>query len=253
MKGAPDRFRAAGSGAGFLVAMATAAIAVTGGRAAIIGLRDVPNPIEDDASPDATTAHSVPVEGGTSPTFRSWAAANRANEYAPFLAGVKRAGQTRMRTMEKAWRALALAVGALGVGCSPGGDPSPPPFCGPTPDGGGGPCPCPGTSVCSPPQFIQFNCLKDGTWEKTDLSCVLGLHCRATAECASGQACCGDPYTGWWGTQITSSSCKPAPCSSDTLQLCQSSTECVQPGFGCGAVDLAFPADASVLTCSPHH
>jgi sugar lactone lactonase YvrE len=64
MKGAPGRFRAAGSGAGFLVATATAAIAVTGGCAAIIGLGDVPNPIEDDASPDATTDHSVPVEGG---------------------------------------------------------------------------------------------------------------------------------------------------------------------------------------------
>jgi hypothetical protein len=52
------------------------------------------------------------------------------------------------------------------------------------------------------------------------------------------------------GTQITSSSCQPVPCSSDTLQLCQSSTECVHPGFGCGMVDLAFPADASVLTCA---
>jgi hypothetical protein len=93
--------------------------------------------------------------------------------------------------------------------------------------------------------------LGDGTWQKTDLSCVLGLHCRASSDCASGQACCGDPYKGWWGTQIYASSCQPAPCSSDTLQLCKDSTECVQPGFACGALDLAYPDDASVLNCSP--
>jgi hypothetical protein len=159
-----------------------------------------------------------------------------------------------VRMKNLSWIPLALAalsgISVLCAGCSAsgGGDSptasEPSPSCGPTPDAGGGPCSCPGASICG------FMCLEDGTWEKNDLSCVLGLHCRASTECASGQACCGDPYTGWWGTQISSSSCQPAPCSSDTLQLCKSSDECVQPGFGCGMVDLAFPADASVLTCA---
>src|SRR5580692_8473775 len=128
-----------------------------------------------------------------------------------------------MGKMGNAWFALVLSVGILGVGCSAiGGDPplgSPAPDCGPAPDGGVGPCSCPGASVCSPPQYSWVKCSEDGTWQKTDLSCVLGLHCRTSADCMSGQACCGDPYTGWWGTQITSSSCQPASCSSDTLQL----------------------------------
>jgi hypothetical protein len=132
-----------------------------------------------------------------------------------------------------------------------GSDPAfrsqPAPFC-PLPDSGN-PCTCPGSSVCTGPQWVQFKCLDSGAWEKTDLSCVLGLNCRASTDCMSGQACCGDPYTGTWGTQITSSSCQPAPCSSDTVQLCQGSAECVQPGFVCGARDLAFDG-GSVLSCT---
>ncbi len=117
----------------------------------------------------------------------------------------------------------------------------------PTPDGGEL-CSCPGTSICPFGQDTWLKCSDSGTWETTDLSCVLGLHCRTSADCMSGQACCGDPYTGSWGTQITSSSCQPAPCSSDTVQLCQSSVECVQPGFVCGAQDEAY-GGGSVLSC----
>jgi hypothetical protein len=130
-------------------------------------------------------------------------------------------------------------------------DPSEPPRPCPLTDSGE-PCTCPGSSVCPAFQNVMFKCLDSGTWEKTDLSCVLGLNCRATADCMSGEACCGDPYTGAWGTQITSSSCRPAPCSSDTLQLCKSSAECVQPGFVCAAKDIAF-GGGSVLNCSPPH
>jgi hypothetical protein len=146
------------------------------------------------------------------------------------------------------WIAPIFAA-VLGAGCSAsGGAPSaPPPSCGLP--GSGQPCTCPGSSVCTLTDSVWFKCLDDGTWQKTDLSCVLGLNCRSSADCASGQACCGDPYTGSWGTQITSSSCQPAPCSSDTVQLCQSSAECVQPGFGCGAQDEAY-GGGSVLNCS---
>jgi hypothetical protein len=155
------------------------------------------------------------------------------------------------------WVALILAavcIGVLGAGCN-SGDPAgagasdPPPPC-PLPDSGE-PCTCPGSSVCTGTESVWFKCLDSGAWEKTDLSCVLGLNCRASADCMSGQACCGDPYTGTWGTQITASSCQPAPCSLDTVQLCQSSTECVQPGFECGAQDLAY-GGGSVLSCQEH-
>ncbi len=147
----------------------------------------------------------------------------------------------------------AVCLSVLGAGCN-SGDPAgaapsaPAPLC-PLPDSGEL-CTCPGSSVCTGPEWVVFKCLDSGAWEKTDLSCVLGLNCRASADCMAGQACCGDPYTGWWGTQITSSSCQPAPCSSDTVQLCQSAAECVEPGFACGAQDLAY-GDGSVLNCSP--
>ena len=146
-------------------------------------------------------------------------------------------------------RFVMLATLTL-MGCN-SSDPrsDPPPNCPPPAADGGDPCSCPGVSTCPIGQSSWFKCSDNGTWQKTDLSCVLGLNCRASADCKSGQACCGDPYTGTWGTQITSSNCQPAPCSSDTLQLCQSSDECVQPGFVCGAVDLAFDG-GSVLNCS---
>jgi hypothetical protein len=163
--------------------------------------------------------------------------------------------------MNMSWVALIFAticISCLGSGCNtdPGGPfaghagpPCSPPDSGEPPDGGV-PCTCPGSQVCPAPQLVYFQCLDNGTWENTHLSCVLGLHCRASADCMSGQACCGDPYTGSWGTQITSSSCAPAPCWSDTLQLCQSSAECVQPGFVCRASDIAF-GGGSVMNCAP--
>jgi hypothetical protein len=155
--------------------------------------------------------------------------------------------------MNMSWIAIVLAscISALGAGCNIGDHSEPPTPC-PLTDSGE-PCTCPGASVCpvSQPasQQVQFKCSDDGTWEKTDLSCVLGLNCRASSDCMPGQACCGDPYTGSWGTQITSSSCQPAACSSDTVQLCKSSDECVQPGFVCGASDLAYDG-GSVLNCA---
>jgi hypothetical protein len=114
----------------------------------------------------------------------------------------------------------------------------PPPFC-PEP-GSGEPCTCPGTEMCLWGAPVFSKCLEDGTWEVTDHSCVLGLNCRASTECPSGEACCGEPYTGSWGTQISSSSCRPGPCPLDLLQLCESSTECVQNGFACSEMDLAY-------------
>ena len=98
--------------------------------------------------------------------------------------------------------------------------------------------------------MVWFKCLDNGAWQKTDLSCALGLHCKASADCMSGQVCCGDPYTGSWGTQITSSSCEPAMCSSDTVQLCQGSGDCVQPGFVCGEPALGVEDSGAVILCS---
>jgi hypothetical protein len=156
--------------------------------------------------------------------------------------------------MSLSWNAFILVAGCvslLGASCNnsdPGG-PASDPFSCPLPDSGE-PCTCPGSYACPETELVWFKCLDSGAWEKTDLSCVLGLHCRASADCMSGQACCGDPYTytGAPETQITSSSCQPAPCSSDTVQLCESSAECAQPGFVCGATNLAF-GGGSVLNC----
>src|SRR5258708_4847749 len=132
--------------------------------------------------------------------------------------------------MNMSWIALVIAAGcAGGLGASCNSDDTavnyksrPGPVC--LPDIV--PCTCPGGSVCPADEPVWSKCLEDGSWEKTDLSCVLGLNCRSSADCESGEVCCGDPYTGTWGTQITSSSCRPAQCSSDTVQLCQTSTEC---------------------------
>src|SRR5579884_2458907 len=85
----------------------------------------------------------------------------------------------------------------------------------------GEPCTCPGSTICPLGEDVWLTCSDSGSWEQTDRSCVLGLNCRASADCTSGQACCGDPYTGWWGTQITASSCRSTPCPSDLVQLCQ--------------------------------
>ncbi len=155
--------------------------------------------------------------------------------------------------MGKSWIApvvAAVCVSVLGAGGCIGpdgsGPPGPPPDCG-EPDSGE-PCTCPGSQACSGPEFVVFTCLGNGAWEKTDLSCVLGLNCRQSADCMQGQVCCADPYTGSWGTQITSSSCKTGQCSSDTVQLCQSSAECVHPGFACGALDEAY-GGGSVRNC----
>ena len=120
----------------------------------------------------------------------------------------------------------------------PGISDHPPPYCS-EPDSGA-PCTCPDAEVCPWGASVFSKCLKDGTWELTDHSCFLGLNCRVSAECPSGQACCGEPQRGSWGKQIGSSSCRPAPCPSDLLQLCQSSPECVQDGFACSETDLAY-------------
>jgi hypothetical protein len=113
----------------------------------------------------------------------------------------------------------------------------------------GEPCTCPGSSACPADASVEFKCLDSGIWEKTDLSCVLGLNCRTSADCMSGEACCGDPYKWPGGTQITSSSCRSAPCSSDTVQLCQSSAECAQPRLLCVGPTPAF-GGGSVMLCS---
>lgn len=117
------------------------------------------------------------------------------------------------------------------------------------PGDAGEPCTCPGNEVCPLDELVWLKCLDSGTWERTDRSCVLGLNCRASADCVSGQACCGDPYMWPGGTEITSSSCQPPPCSSDKVQLCQSSAECVQPGVMCGSPWLAYDG-GSVSSCS---
>jgi hypothetical protein len=143
----------------------------------------------------------------------------------------------------------AVCISVLGAGCNIGDGSRPPPDC-PLADSGEA-CTCPGSSVCTGPDWVEFKCLASGVWEKTDLSCVLGLNCRASADCMAGQACCGDPYTGAWGTQITSSSCQMASCSSDTVQLCKSSAECAQPGYVCGGQDLAY-GGGSILSCQGH-
>lgn len=147
----------------------------------------------------------------------------------------------------------AVSLGVFSAGCS-SSDPAggsaasaPAPLC--TPPADGQPCTCPGSSACTLSEAVWFTCSDAGIWEKTDRSCVLGLNCRSSADCMSGQACCGDPYTGSWGTQITSSSCQSAPCSSDKLQLCQTSAECADPGLTCTASDLAY-GGGSVLTCA---
>jgi hypothetical protein len=192
------------------------------------------------------------------PVARPWGSVKRAKAMAEAAARedergrggrLRRAAVVQSRLMGARF-AIPLLVTVAACNSSDPADPrsQPPPLCS-VPDSGE-PCACPGSSVCTPPQWVWFNCLDSGAWEKTDLSCELVLNCRASDDCMSGQACCGDPYTGWWGTQITSSSCRPAPCSSDTVQLCQSSTECVQSGFVCGAHDLAY-GGGSVLNCSP--
>jgi hypothetical protein len=154
-------------------------------------------------------------------------------------------------------RWLLITVGTLLPACdgnSVGDHSTPPPYC-PPPDSGER-CTCPGSSVCPAPQLVDggevavwFKCLEDGTWMKTDLSCVLGLNCRASADCMAGQACCGQTYIWPGGTQITSSSCEPTPCSADKVQLCQSSAECVQSGFVCKTSWMAF-GGGSVLSCN---
>lgn len=145
---------------------------------------------------------------------------------------------------------FASTVLLMLAACNSGGSygPSDPAAC-PLTDSGQ-PCTCPGTSVCPAGSSVWFKCLDSGAWEKSDLSCVLGLNCKASADCMSGQACCGEPYTGTWGIQITSSSCEPTPCSSDKVQLCHSSDECVQPGFVCGMPALGVEDSGSVTLCS---
>lgn len=140
----------------------------------------------------------------------------------------------------------AIYIGGSGAGCSSesqrGGNA---PFC-PLPDSGE-PCTCPGTSVCTGPKWVEFKCLDDGSWLKTHLSCG-PASCTSSADCMSGQACCGAPYTDSSGTQITSSSCQSAPCSSDTVQICRDSAECVQADFVCGGPDLTYGSE-SVSSC----
>lgn len=159
-----------------------------------------------------------PRPGVPSLTFRSWPADSRANRSAAFISGVKYAGQTRMRTMESAWLALVLSVGALGMGCSAsGGDPphgsSPAPSCGPLPDSGE-PCTCPGASVCAGPQYLWFACQKDGAWVETDASCV------------------GPAYTAWYCSPTRG----PSPVTDsgaddpgDDAPVCQSPSHCEAP------------------------
>jgi hypothetical protein len=112
----------------------------------------------------------------------------------------------------------------------------------------GGPCTCPGSSVCPANELVWYRCLDSGVWDITDLSCALGLHCRTSADCSSGEVCCGDASTRSSGTQIISSSCQPTSCSSYSVQLCSSSADCAQPGLTCGAQDPAY-GGGSVSHC----
>jgi len=133
-----------------------------------------------------------------------------------------------------------------------GGEPSHPAPPNPACMYGGGegqPCGCPGSSDCPLGQNVSLKCSDSGVWEKTDQSCVLGLNCRASTDCASGQVCCGDPFTGSWGNEITSSSCQVGPCPTDLVQLCRDTGDCAQPGSACGATWSAFDG-GSVLGCS---
>jgi len=71
------------------------------------------------------------------------------------------------------------------------------------------------------------------------------IACMNAADCLPGQVCCGaqveavqPPYGGPFAVEIGLTRCETAPCpTSDaglgTVQLCQRSLECVQPGFVC--------------------
>src|ERR1700712_301730 len=133
------------------------------------------------------------------------------------------------------YRKLWSVMFVVAVGCNSGGDSDsdealqrrgshPAPSC--TMPDSGVPCDCPGTAVCLEGDPYSSKCLEDGTWELTHHSCELGLKCRVSSDCDSGQACCGEPHTGSWGTQVASSSCWPTSCPSDLLQLCQKYAQC---------------------------
>jgi hypothetical protein len=52
---------------------------------------------------------------------------------------------------------------------------------------------------------------------------------------------------------VSASSCQPAPCSTTTegaVQLCQSTAECLQPGFWCGP-SLPTSGGDIVMVCDP--
>lgn len=151
--------------------------------------------------------------------------------------------------MNRLWIACVIAMGCVGPDSNYvdlEGHSRPAPDCG-EPDSGMA-CACPGASVCRGPDWLEARCLQDGTWEKTDVSCVLGLNCRTTMDCAEGEVCCGDPNTGSWGTQIANANCRRGSCSSYTVQLCQSASECVQPDFACNEQDSAY-GGGNVSSC----
>jgi hypothetical protein len=125
------------------------------------------------------SAEHEPPESRTSP---SWPAASRANKSAAFIAGVKCAGQTRMRTMENAWLALVLFVGVLGAGCGNGnGDVTDVCACNscshpygacpgetlpnscPGESDGSQPCPCPNPGATAGVSGVTYVC-QDGAW-----------------------------------------------------------------------------------------
>jgi len=82
------------------------------------------------------------------------------------------------------WFLLALSAALIPAACNRGGDP--PPVCS-LPDSGEA-CTCPGSSVCTGPGWLWSKCLDDGTWEKTDASCVAEDTADAPGEDATRQA-----------------------------------------------------------------
>ena len=111
------------------------------------------------------------------------------------------------------------------------------------PDDSGVPCDCPGEEVCPEGDKYFSTCLEDGTWELTHHACALGLNCRVSSDCAAGQACCGEPHIGSWGTQVASSNCWPTSCPADLLPLCQETAQCTDDGSKCIPTDTAFQGD----------
>ena len=81
------------------------------------------------------------------------------------------------------------------------------------------------------------------------------IECTNAAACLPGQVCCSTPIEavlppyggGPLDVPIGLAKCQMAPCSTSdagVVQLCQSSLECVQPGFACSEGICSLPSEA---------